>query len=348
MAVQKPRGVQEEQPVLWLGMVGFAPTQRKSIEAAVARATGSAQWRICPFGDADGWWVNGAKCSITEGGRLKVAPGLPTEHTLRLELPDVDRPLAFAEPVAPANLEALCVFDPASEAGIHATLGRFEKWLQPVRVRFALGAMLLARDSEDRRGTYHLSHRSTLLAVVDFQQGMAAIAPKAQPPDLWEAVWEKRPSAAGLPPHGFKSSTITELAWSYVRRTERDMLPARYRTEKIFYRHVPRVPMRQLRDSQLMLLRELSAEPGTLQSLFERTAVPLPQLAHDLACLYYAGSVTTSPETIEQGAGPDVNSVGLWPESVASTGGDSRSRHDLTAPAILERRPRPARSGDEA
>ena len=345
MAVQRLRGAQREQPVLWLGMVGFPPAERKSVEAAVARASGAAQWRISPFGDADGWWVNGAKCSIAEGGRLKVAPGLPTERTLRLELPEVDRPLAFAEPVVPSNLEALCVFDPASEPSIHEALARFEKWLQPVRVHFALGAMLLARDSEDRRGTYHLSHRGTLLAVVDFQQGLAATAPKVQPPDLWEAAWEKRPSAAGLPPHGFKSCTITELAWGYVRRTDRDMLPPRYRTEKIFYRHVPRVPMRQLRDSQLMLLRELSAEPGTLQSLFQRTSVPLPQLAHDLACLYYAGSVTTSPETIDQGAGPD--SVGLWPESVASTGGDNRSRHDMTAPAILERRPRPPRPDDE-
>ncbi len=340
MAVQRPRGPQREQPVMWLGMVGFAPAQRKAIEAAIGRAAGAARWRVGPFGDADGWWINGAKCSIGEGSRLKVLPGLPTEHTLRLELPEVDRPLAFAEPVAPANLEVLCVFDPASESGIHATLVRFEKWLQAIRVRFALGAMLLARDSDDRRGTFHLSHRGTLLAVVDFQQGMASIAPKAQPPDLWEANWEKRPSAAGLPPHGFRSSTITELAWTYVRRSDRDMLPPRYRSEKIFYRHVPRVPMRELRDSQLMLLRELSAEPGTLQSLFERTAVPVPQLAHDLACLYYAGSVTTSPETIEQGSGPDGNSAGLWPESVASTGGDSRPRHELTAPAILERRPR--------
>ncbi len=349
MAVQKPRGPQREQPVLWLGMVGFPPAQRKSIETAVARATGAATWRVAPFGDADGWWVNGAKCSVAEGGRLKVSPGLPTEHTLRLELPEVDRPLAFAEPIAPPDLEALCVFDPASEPAIHETLGRFEKWLQPVRVRFTLGAMLLARGSEDRRGIYHLSHRSTLLAVVDFQQGVAAVAPKAKPPDLWEAAWERRPSAAGLTPPGFRSSTITELAWTYVRRTDRDMLPPRYRTEKIFYRHVPRVPMRQLLDSQLMLLRELSAEPGTLQALFERTAVPLPQLAHDLACLYYAGSVTTSPETIDQASGPDVNSVGLWPESVASTGGerDPRPRHDLTAPAILERRPRPTPSAED-
>ena len=67
-------------------------------------------------------------------------------------------------------------------------------------------------------------------------------------------------------------------------------------------------------------------------SLFQRTAVPLPQLAHDLACLYYAGSVTTSPETIDHGTGPEVNSVGLWPESVAATGGDA-------VPAFFEAQP---------
>lgn len=348
MAVQMPRGVQPEEPILWLGVVGFAPGQRKAIETAIGRATGSAQWRVGPFGDADGWWVNGAKCGLSAGGRLKVAPGLPTEHTVRLELSEVDRPLAFAQPLAPANLDALCVFDAASEPSVHETLARFEKWLQPVRVRFALGALLLARDSEGRRGTYHVSHRGTLLAALDFQQGVAAISPRAHPPDLWEASWVSRPPSAGMTPPGFKSCSITELAWGYVRRTDRDMLPARYRTEAIYYRHVPRVPMRWLRDSQLMLLRELSAGPATLRTLAERSSVPAPQLAHDLACLYYAGSVTTSPETVDGGAGQEANSVGLWPENAAATDEDRRARYDLTAPAMLERRPRPpaAEGGD--
>jgi hypothetical protein len=341
MAVQMPDGKPgSEQPVLWLGMAGFPPAQRKALEAAIGRAKGLCEWRICSFGDADGWWVNGAKCTVSADNRLKVAPGLPTEHTLRLELKEINRPLAFAEPLAPDNLEALCVFEPASDQSIHAALGQFEKWLLPVRTRFALGALLLQRDSEDRQGIYHLTHRGSLLAVLDFGLGMAAVSPRAHPPDLWESNWERRPSSAGQTPAGFASCTITQLAWGYVRRTDRDMLPERYRTEMIYYRHVPRVPMRWLRDSQLLLLRELSAEPGTLETLRDRTALPIDQVAHDLACLYYAGSVTTTPETAGSG-GDSINSYGLWPASQSPAEQPPRPRHDLTAPALLERRPKP-------
>jgi hypothetical protein len=331
-----------EQPVLWLGMAGFPPTQRNALERSIARATGLARWRLCSFGDADGWWINGAKCTIAEDDRLKVAPGLPTEHTLRLELKEVSRPLAFAQPLAPENLEALCVFDAASDESVHGALVQFEKWLLPVRTRFVLGALLLQRESDDRRGTFHLTHRGILLAVLDFEQGTAAVSPRAHPPDLWGATWERRPPGAGQPPHGFASCTITQLAWGYVRRTERDMLPPRYRTETIYYRHVPRVPMRWLRDSQLMLLRELSAEPGTLLGLRKRTSLPPGQVAHDLACLYYAGSITTTPQTAGIASGDSINSYGLWPESALKSE-PAQSRHDLTAPALLERRPRPPR-----
>lgn len=335
-AAQRASGA--EQPVLWLGLAGFPPAERKALEASIARASGVARWRTCPFGDADGWWVNGPKCSVIDGDRLKVAPGLPTEHTLRLQLSEINRPLGFAQPLAPSNLEVLCVFDATSEESVRGALAQFEKWLMPVRTRFVLGALLMQRDSEQRRGTFHLSYRGTLLTVLDFEQGTAAVSPRAHPPDLWEATWERRPAGAGTTPKGFASCTITQLAWGYVRRTDRDMLPQRYRTEMIYYRHVPRVPMRWLRDSQLLLLREVSAEPGTLQSLQDRTSLPAEQIAHDLACLYYAGSVTTTPEAAGQGSGDSMNSYGLWPESRSVD--DLRSRADLTAPALLEPRAR--------
>ncbi|HWI82658.1 hypothetical protein [Ramlibacter sp.] len=349
MAGPVPAGRAQEQPVLWLGMTGFAPAQRKALETSIGRAAGSCRWRLSPFGDADGWWVNGAKCSLTGGNRLKIGPGLPTEHTLRLELGEVKRPLAFAKPLAPNNLEALCLFDPADDQSIHQALQRFEQWLLPVRARFVIGALLLQRESEERRGIYHLSQRGTLLAVLDFQQGQVAISPRAHPQHLWGATWERRPTAAGQTPPGFAVCTVTELAWNYVRRTDRDMLPPRYRTAAIYYRHVPRVPMNWLRDSQLVLLRELSTGSGTLRSLQERTRVPPEQLAHDLACLFYAGSVTTTPELASQPPDDVSNSLGLWPES-AGPGEQSpppRPRLDLTAPAMLERRPRRPPDGDE-
>jgi len=351
MAVQTPGRPAAEQPVLWLGMIGFAPAQRAALEAAVTRASVFCRWRVGPFGEADGWWVNGAKCSIVHGDRLKVAPGLPTEHSLKLELKEVDRPLAFAEPIAPKDLDALCVFNPDAEDSVKAALVQFESWLLRLRTQFALGALLLKRDSEDRRGAYHVSHRGSLLAVLDFAQGTAAISPRAHPADLWEATWEKRPPAAGQPPHGFVKCTVTQLAWAYVRRTDRDMLPSRYRSEVIYYRHVPRVPLRWLHDSQLMLLRELSAEPGTLQSLRTRTGLSAEQLSHDLACLYYAGSVTTTPEMAGQQAVRDDtsgNSLGLWPEGPPSDPAPPpTSRHDLTAPALLEHRSFLARKGPD-
>jgi hypothetical protein len=347
MAVQTPeQAPAREQPVLWLGMAGFPPAQRKALELSIGRAAGLCRWRVASFGDADGWWVNGAKCSVTDDNRLKVAPGLPTEHTLRLELNEINRPLAFSQPLAPQNLEVLCVFDPQSDESVHGALVQFEKWLLPVRTRFVLGAMLLQRESDDRRGIYHLTHRGNLLAVLDFDQGLAAVSPRAKPPDLWEASWERRPPAAGMTPKGFTSCTITQLAWGYVRRTDRDMLPERYRTEMIYYRHVPRVPMRWLRDSQLLLLRELSAEPGNMQALRDRTSLSVEQVAHDLACLYYAGSVTTTPQTAGVNGGDSINSYGLWPESVAASE-QLRPRHDLTAPALLERRPKPPPEPEE-
>src|SRR4051794_21943312 len=78
--------VAAEQPILWLGMTGFAPAQRTTLEAFMASATGTARWRVCAFGEADAWWVNGANVRVIPGGNLKVAAGLPTERALSLDL----------------------------------------------------------------------------------------------------------------------------------------------------------------------------------------------------------------------------------------------------------------------
>ena len=172
---------------------------------------------------------------------------------------------------------------------MQATLLQFENWLRPVRAQFVLGALLIQRNSRDRRGIYHLIHRGVLIAVLDFQEGQVAVLPGVHPADLWLGEWDKRPAGAGQPPGNFERYSTTQLAWAYVCRTDRDMLPARYRNDTVYYRHVPRVPLRWLVDSQMMLLRELSSEPGTLQSLCQRTGLPVGQIEHDLACLYYAG-----------------------------------------------------------
>src|SRR5665647_1808563 len=115
-----------ERPILWLGMLGFAPQQRAQLEASLTRPSGSARWRICDFGDADAWWVNGAKVRLMPDGNLKVAAGLPTEHPIKVNLSEVDRPVAFALPHASSELAPPCTFNPASQPSISAVLLQFE------------------------------------------------------------------------------------------------------------------------------------------------------------------------------------------------------------------------------
>jgi hypothetical protein len=340
-ATHAPDGA-AEQPILWLGMTGFAPQQRAVLEASLVRAPSSPRWRVSAFGDADAWWVNGAKVRVMPDGNLKVAAGLPTEHALNLNLGDVDRPVAFATPLASAEFEPRYVFDPVSEPSIHAILMQFESWLWLVRARFVLGAQIIRRGPELRHGIYHVSQGGKLLAVLDFQHAKAAISPRVHPVSLWDARWDRRPAGAGGLPESFVHLTPGQLAWTYVARTDRDMLPERYRTQIIYYRHVPGVPLRWLRDSQLMLLRELAAEPGTLETLRQRTGLPASHAEHDLACLYYAGSITTTPAKAAvptvSGRDSEPHSCGPGLDSLVSNGADAGNQFGITAPVLLEHR----------
>ncbi|MDB5872260.1 MAG: hypothetical protein JWQ07_1702 [Ramlibacter sp.] len=331
-----------EQPILWLGMSGFAPQQRAVLEASLTRSSGFPCWRTCTFGDADAWWVNGAKVNLAPDGNLKVAPGLPTERGLKLNLSEVDRPIAFALPLAGDDFEPRYTFDPVSEPSIHAVLLQFETWLWLTRAEFVLGAQVVHRGAELRRGVYQVSHSGRLLAVLDFEQGKAALLPRVHPVDLWEAQWDRRPIGAHDLPESFVQVTPAQLAWAYVRRTDRDMLPPRYRSETVYYRRAPGVPMRWLRDPQLMLLRELASEPATLDGLRQRTGMPLDQIEHDLTCLYYAGAVTTTqakaaaPLVARHDSQPHTSGPG-W-DSLLRNDAHVHYEQDLTAPAQLEHR----------
>jgi hypothetical protein len=327
-------------------MAGFSPEQRSVLEASLARSPGSPVWRTCAFGDADAWFVNGRNVRVMPDGNLKVAAGLPTERALNLNLGEVDRPLAFALPLASTDFEPRCTFNPASPPSIQAVLLQFEVWLRPLRSRFILGAQIVDLPPGQRKGVYHVSHGGRLLAVLDLDGGRCAVSSAATPAELLEASWSKRPGAAAGLPVGFLVTTPAQLAWTYVHRTDRDLLPPRYTTDPIYYRRVPRVPVRWLHDSQLMLLRDLSVEPGSLNELRQRTGLPLKHLKQDLTCLYYAGAITTTrakatrlptaeAEQQQPMSGPSLDSM------LNSTHpGDHRD--DLTAPALLE--PRSAQS----
>jgi hypothetical protein len=143
----------------------------------------------------------------------------------------------------------------------------------------------------------------------------------------------QRPAGAGELPPGFVAYSTSELAWNYVRRVRRDMLPEQYHDQTIYFRREPRVPMRLLGDTQLILLRELSVQPGTLLGSGQRTGADREDLLHPLACLYYAGSITTTASKVAHSGGTQSAEGARIP---GLDGAVSRLREDLTAPAVLK------------
>jgi hypothetical protein len=292
-----------EPPTLCVGMTGFSPPQRAALEKMIAQPKGGwAGWRVGPFWEADAWWVSGSRISLLPDGNLRVTAGSPTEQALTLRLQEVNRPVAFSTPLASRAFEATCTFDPASETDVHKTLLQFESWLQPLLFRSALGALIVKRGASLRGGIYHVRHGATLLAVLDFRHGKAALLPTALPIQLREAEWDRCPDGAHDLPEHFWYCTPAQLIWTHARHTVRDLLPRRYRAEVVFYRHAPRVPLSWLRDSALRLLSTLSIGPGDFQELHQRTGIAEADLASDLACLYYAGAITTTPSKAAQSA----------------------------------------------
>jgi hypothetical protein len=336
-----PAPVAPEQPILWLGVSGFSPEQKAALQMALARTDELPQWRVGAFAEADAWWVNGEKVRVAPDGTLRVAPGLPTEHALRLDLADVDRPIAFGVPLGCDEFEPQVVFDPASPPSTQAVLLQFDSWLWLVRAQFVLGRQIIEQGADLRHGVYHVSSQGRLLAVLDFAQGNGAILPRAHPVDLAEARWDRRPPGARDLPETFVRVTPAQLAWTYVSRTDRDLLPRRYRDATIYFRHAPGVPIRWLRDSQLNLLRELAADPGTLESLYRRTGLPMRQLERDLTALYYGYAITTTRSKAAQRSPSRYDSVphSVGPGLDSLLNADQVSHPaDPTVPAQLEHR----------
>ena len=109
--------------------------------------------------------------------------------------------------------------------------------------------------------------------------------------------------------------------------------------------------MRWLRDPQLLLLRELSVQAGDFENLRQRTGLTPTQLARELASLYFAGSVTTTPDKAGTSAFvandeslPGISQPGLvtppqtalHAHALAQPPGGA-PKPDLTAPARLSR-----------
>lgn len=337
-----------EQPILCLGLAGFTPEQRERLQLLLRQLpSGRVVWRVGPFAEADAWLVSGEKCRLVAADTLKILAGLPTERTVQLDLDEVDRPIAFSLPLSSDDFDPKHTFDLRVADSLSGVLQHFENWLRPLRSQFVLGGQLIAREHELLPGIYHVSHKGQLLAVMDFHEWRIGILRKADPADLELAQWDRRPLAAHDIPSHFLRSTLTHLRWIYVQRTDGDVLPPRYRSKPVYFRQAPAVPMRWIRDSQLVLLRELSQAAGDFDALLQRTGLTPAELTRDLASLYFAGSVTTTPDKAGTAAftggedslpGKSRNALALEPGASAGPLTPAERKYDLTAPAKLGRR----------
>ena len=321
-------------------MAGFSLEQQETLGRTLQHASpGGLTWEFAKFGEADALWLNGARTQVLSATTLRVASGVPGGRSIQINLPDVDRPLAFARPL-PRNLQPELCFDIDDAAGVGVVLGRLEAWLRPLIAQFCLASQILEQESALGSGLYHVTSASgRLIAVVDLR-GDAAVLPTATPLDFENTMWTTRPRESAPPEH-FARCSLSQLMWQYALRTARDVLPRRYRTEMLYFRRPPRLAQRLLRDSHLLLLRELAMAPGTFADLQQRTGLVGAQLAHELAALYLVGAVTSNPKRASQAS---LRRAEGWDSSLHShqpsqpPGRDSRfppDGRDRTAPAPL-------------
>lgn len=292
-----------ELPILWLGLAGFDAEERVLISGIAERHCGPVRWRLSAFQDADAWLVKGTKVATADASTIRVNPGIPTERAIKLGLADVNRPISFSTPL-PDAFEPLSSFDLRTPGTLARTLDHFAIWLRPRRVQFELGRLILSRGSALRHRVFHLIGDNRLLAVANFRTGRVALAPDLEPSQVVAAQWVPRPAAAGELPSAFVPATVSQLSWTYVRHSEENILPTRYLGGVIYFRGAPKVPVQWISDSQLTLIRELHAEPGTLMDLRVRTGMPLEQVRLDLACLFVACAITSSPAKASTWRGP--------------------------------------------
>jgi hypothetical protein len=337
-----------EIPALRLGLAGYTEAQqRTAADMAAAAASARAVWHIGSFADADAWWLEGSRTMVMQNQHLRVQPAVPSGRSVQLALADVDRPVAFTLPVSAPGFKPAVTFNLEQHKAGVAVLHQFADWLQTVLSQFALASSIADHQPTLAAGSWEVLRNSDLLAVVDLRLG-AAVMPGATCADFADASWLLRDHGAVAIPSNYARVSVSQLMWQYAQRTERDLLPPHYREQKLYFRRPPRLPQRQLRDAHLLLMRELSTQPGMdFSELQQASGLGEPQLVRHLSALYVVGAITSNPKRAS-GAGGRLpgsrDSAPAAPDQSAfnysmlepSRPPDSRqAANDKTAPAPL-------------
>jgi len=283
-----------ELPVFLLGFGGFSLGQQRLFSDVLQSASGPTQWVMSEMAGADAWWVNGARLQMIGGRTVRVGAGSPTERSLQLYLPDIDRPVAFSQPISCPEFQPAFTFDPESNGSMNTVLEKFDASLSALTAQFCLASHIVEHQTALGTGLFDVSVNGSLIAVVDMK-GEIGVLPNVGPADLEQSFWRRR--ADRLPiPQQFVRTSLSHLIWQYAVRTQRDILPRHYRTGLLYFRRPPRLPQRMLKDSHLLLLRELALQPLSFDALMQRTGIGDAALSRALAPLYFVGAVTANPK----------------------------------------------------
>jgi hypothetical protein len=216
--------ISTHRPTLNLGVIGFGNEHEQAVQRLLERDSGSSvAWRLGSVAEADAWWVNGARAQLLSDGSLRIGAGKPGARSVRLSLTEVDRPIAFSEPLVSPEFEPAYSFSIDDDASMRTMLAILQtKWLGNVAARLWLAARLLAADGTLTHRVYHIERGGRLLVVVD-RSGDVGLAPTLTVEELEHASWSSRPSSAGSIPPSFLRVTISELMWSYALRARSDL-----------------------------------------------------------------------------------------------------------------------------
>ncbi|WP_427913355.1 hypothetical protein ACPWT1_22510 [Ramlibacter sp. MMS24-I3-19] len=283
-----------EEPLLWLALLGFAPDEELAIWSALEADATAACWRPGDLSTANACLVHGGRIEHLGDSRFDVLAGPPNQQSVRIDLQEMSRPVAFASPV-PTTLQVRHQFSLEEPEAICQAVSRLRGGLLALRTRFALGREIVRAGPSLRHGAFQLlGADGNLLAQLDFRIGRAALSQLLTAADVEVAKWSKTGTLRDVPAD-FVVMATAELSWTYAKHSEVDLLPSSYYERPVFYRGPPRVPLGWLSDGQLAVLTELTANPQMLEELAARTRMPIERAVAALTPLYFASAITSSP-----------------------------------------------------
>jgi len=330
-------------PVMRMGLVGFA--DEKQLRNLLGTRNRNLHWERWPFIDADALWINGENATPLRGNMVRIPAAEPGKPATILNLKEIDRPTAFTLPIGNGYFTPPLAFDPHRVDQVADVLNQFEADLMDMAVELTLAAEISKRRHELASSSYHLTVHGRLIAMFSVS-GDIGFAQQLSPYELAQADWAGRPAAGSDIPSHFRRTTMAQVMWNYVMRSVDDLLPSRYRQGLIYFRRMPLVPQKMIREEHMMLLSVLQTGPQSVQSLATSTGFSEVTVSQVLAALYFGGSLTSDPSKAAQTHAEPVLRSGSeeWPSSLPSSmpSGPTRPgkqlREDMhTVPAPLER-----------